>query len=59
MRPTLGALGIEQHTLTKLEDVEFVIDRTLKQAFATQESAAIILNPRLTGGKVFKSKDPS
>jgi sulfopyruvate decarboxylase TPP-binding subunit len=57
MRPILDAMGIQHNTLTRLEDVEFVLDRTLKQAFVTQEPAAVILNPLLTGGKVFKARN--
>jgi len=53
MRTILGALGIEHQTLTRLDDVAFVLGGTIKQAYATQEAAAIVLNPLLTGGKVF------
>ncbi|HYB57107.1 MAG TPA: decarboxylase [Alphaproteobacteria bacterium] len=53
MRPVLDALAVESHTLQRLDEVEFVIDRTIKQAFATQAPAALILSPLLTGGKVF------
>jgi len=53
VRPVLDALAIESHTLQRLDEVEFVIDRTIKQAFATQAPAALILSPLLTGGKVF------
>jgi sulfopyruvate decarboxylase alpha subunit len=56
MRPILDALGIEHHTLTHLADVAFVLDGTIRQAYATQAAAAIILNPLLTGGKVFKAQ---
>jgi len=54
MRPILQASGIEHHTLSRLDEVEFITDRTIKQAFQTQESAALILSPLLTGGKVKK-----
>ncbi|MGH7091882.1 MAG: hypothetical protein ACREFQ_23590 [Stellaceae bacterium] len=53
MRPVLDALGIESHTITRLDELEFVIDRSIKQAVATQAPAAFILSPLLTGGKVF------
>jgi sulfopyruvate decarboxylase alpha subunit len=59
MRPILDALGIEHQTLTRLGDVAFVLNGTIEQAYATQEAAAIILNPLLTGGKVFTAKDAS
>ncbi|HEX4259595.1 MAG TPA: decarboxylase [Acetobacteraceae bacterium] len=55
MRPVLDALGIEHHTLTRLDEVAFVVDRTIKQAIATQAPAALILSPLLTGGKVFSA----
>jgi sulfopyruvate decarboxylase TPP-binding subunit len=53
MRPVLNALLIENHTLTHLEDVAFVMDRSITQAFATQAPCCFILSPLLTGGKVF------
>jgi sulfopyruvate decarboxylase alpha subunit len=53
MRPVLDALGIEHHTITRLDELDFIIDRSIKQAVATQAPAAFILSPLLTGGKVF------
>jgi sulfopyruvate decarboxylase alpha subunit len=54
LRPILEAAGIEHHTVTRLDELQFVFERTLGQAYATQMPAALILNPLLTGGKVFK-----
>ncbi len=48
MRPVLETLGIEHHAITRTEDVEFIVDRMINQAFATQAPAAIILSPLLT-----------
>jgi sulfopyruvate decarboxylase alpha subunit len=48
MRPVLDSLGIEHHTIERLDDVAFVVERMVAQAFATQESAAVILSPLLT-----------
>ncbi|SIT40780.1 putative decarboxylase [Paraburkholderia piptadeniae] len=48
MRPVLTSLGIEHFAIERLDDVEFVTDRMVKQAFTTQEPAAIILSPLLT-----------
>jgi sulfopyruvate decarboxylase alpha subunit len=53
MRPVLDTLLIESPTLSHLEDVEFVLDRAITQAWATQSPCCFILNPLLTGGKVF------
>jgi len=53
MRPVLDALAIEHHTIARLDEVEFIIDRSIKQAVATQAPVALILSPLLTGGKVF------
>jgi sulfopyruvate decarboxylase alpha subunit len=53
MRPVLDALAIEHHTATRLDEFEFIVDRSIKQAVATQAPVALILNPLLTGGKVF------
>jgi sulfopyruvate decarboxylase alpha subunit len=55
MRPVLDSLAIEHHTITRLDELEFTVDRSIKQAVATQAPVALILSPRLTGGKVFKA----
>lgn len=55
MRPVLDALGIENHTVTRLDELAFIAERSIKQAIATQAPAALILSPLLTGGKVFKA----
>jgi hypothetical protein len=34
--------------------VEFIVDRTIRQAVATQLPACLILSPLLTGGKLFQ-----
>jgi sulfopyruvate decarboxylase alpha subunit len=48
MRPILETLGIEHHTITRLDDTHFTVDRTIRQAFLTQAPAALILSPLLT-----------
>src|SRR3954469_7085650 len=53
MRPVLDALAVEHHTVTRLDEFEFIADRSIKQAIATQAPVALILSPLLTGGKVF------
>jgi sulfopyruvate decarboxylase TPP-binding subunit len=53
MRPVLDALAMEHHTITRREELGFILDRSIKQAVATQAPAAFILSPLLTGGKVF------
>jgi sulfopyruvate decarboxylase alpha subunit len=53
MRPVLDSLAIENHTATRLDEFEFIVDRSIKQAIATQAPVALILSPLLTGGKVF------
>lgn len=55
MRPVLDALGVEHHTITRLDDTEFIVDRTVWQAIATQVPACLILSPLLTGGKTLKA----
>lgn len=55
MRPVLESLALEHHTLTRLDEMEFIIDRSIKQAVATQSPVALILSPLLTGGKVFQT----
>ena len=54
MRPVLDSAGVENHTVTRLDELQFVVDRTIKQAITTQAPAALILSPLLTGGKVLK-----
>ena len=53
MRPALDSLGMEHHTLSRLDEVEFIVDRSIRQAVATQQPVCWILSPLLTGGKVF------
>jgi sulfopyruvate decarboxylase alpha subunit len=48
MRPVLDTLNIEHFSIERPDDVEFVADRMIKQAFATQAAAAILLSPLLT-----------
>jgi sulfopyruvate decarboxylase alpha subunit len=54
MRPVLDALAITHHTLTDQRTTGFIVDRSIKQAIATQAAVAFILSPLLTGGKVFE-----
>ena len=54
MRPVLDALGMENHTITRQDELSFILDRSIKQAVATQAPVAFILSPLLTGGKVFE-----
>jgi sulfopyruvate decarboxylase alpha subunit len=53
MRPVLDSLAMEHHTCTRLDEFEFIADRSIKQAITTQAPVALILSPLLTGGKVF------
>lgn len=54
MRPSLDSLAMEHHTITRQDELEFIVDRSIKQAVATQAPVTFILSPLLTGGKVFK-----
>ena len=56
MRPTLDSLGIEHHTLRSIDELPFVVDRSIKQAIGTQAPVALILNPLLTGGTAEKQR---
>jgi sulfopyruvate decarboxylase alpha subunit len=55
MRPVLESMGMVNHTITRLDEMEFILDRSIKQAAATRAPACFILSPLLTGGKVFKA----
>ena len=54
MRPVLDSLAVENHTITRHDELAFIIDRSIKQAVATQPPVVFILSPLLTGGKVFE-----
>lgn len=53
MRPVLDALAIDHHTITRQDELAFILDRSIKQAMAIQAPVAFILSPLLTGGKIF------
>jgi sulfopyruvate decarboxylase alpha subunit len=53
VQPVLDAIGIESHTITREDELAFIVDRSIKQAVATQAPVTFILSPLLTGGKVF------
>lgn len=53
MRPVLDSLAVEHHTITRHDELAFILDRSIKQAVATQAPVTFILSPLLTGGKVF------
>ena len=36
MRPVLDSLAMEHHTATRLDEFEFIVDRSIKQAVATR-----------------------
>jgi sulfopyruvate decarboxylase TPP-binding subunit len=55
MRPVLDALAIDHYTITRQDELAFILDRAIKQAVAIQAPAAFILSPLLTGGKVFQA----
>lgn len=53
MRPVLNSLAVENITITRQDELAFTVDRSIKQAVATQAPVTFILSPLLTGGKVF------
>jgi sulfopyruvate decarboxylase TPP-binding subunit len=53
MRPVLDSLAVTHHTITRHDELAFIVDRSIKQAIATQSPVTFILSPLLTGGKVF------
>jgi sulfopyruvate decarboxylase alpha subunit len=55
MRPVLDALAVDHHTITRQDELGFILDRSIKQAVAIQAPVVFILSPLLTGGKVFKA----
>jgi sulfopyruvate decarboxylase alpha subunit len=55
MRPVLDSLAVENITITRQDELAFIVDRSIKQAVATQAPVTFILSPLLTGGKVFEA----
>jgi sulfopyruvate decarboxylase alpha subunit len=55
VRPVLDSLAVEHHTVTRIDQLEFILDRSIKQAIAIQQPVTFILSPLLTGGKVFEA----
>lgn len=55
MRPVLDSLAVEHHTVTRIDELDFIVDRSIKQAVAIQQPVTFILSPLLTGGKVFEA----
>ena len=50
MRPVLDSLAVAHHTLNEETTMGFILDRSIKQAVATQSPVVFILSPLLTGG---------
>jgi sulfopyruvate decarboxylase alpha subunit len=50
MRPVLDSVAVTHHTLTDEATLRFMVDKSIKQAVATQAPVALILSPLLTGG---------
>jgi sulfopyruvate decarboxylase TPP-binding subunit len=51
MRPILDSMGIEHHTMTRLDEAAFMAERTIRQAFATRWPACLIISPLLSGAR--------
>jgi sulfopyruvate decarboxylase alpha subunit len=51
--PVCSALGIERHTVERVDQLAFVLERSIVQAMATRMPVVFVLSPLLTGGKVF------
>ena len=58
MRPVLDSLAVDHHTITRQDELGFILDRSIKQAVAIQQPVVFILSPLLTGGKVFGAGPP-
>jgi sulfopyruvate decarboxylase alpha subunit len=54
MRPVLNSLAMEHHTCTRLDEFEFIVDRSIKQAITTQAPVALILSPLLTANRAIE-----
>jgi sulfopyruvate decarboxylase alpha subunit len=54
MRPVLDSLAMEHHTATRIDEFEFIVDRSIKQAITTQAPVALILSPLLTANRTIE-----
>jgi sulfopyruvate decarboxylase alpha subunit len=54
MRPVLDSLAMEHHTATRIDEFEFIVDRSIKQAITTQAPVALILSPLLTASRTIE-----
>jgi sulfopyruvate decarboxylase alpha subunit len=54
MRPVLDSLAMEHHTATRIDEFEFMVDRSIKQAITTQAPVALILSPLLTASRTIE-----
>jgi len=57
MRPVLESLATEHHTVTRIDEFDFILDRSIRQAVKTQSPATLILSPLLTGGKTLPAAE--
>src|ERR1700716_286920 len=48
MRPVLYSRAMDHHPCPRLDEFEFIADRSIKQAVTTQAPVALILSPLLT-----------
>ncbi len=55
VQPVLESLAVDHHVITRLDELDFTVDRSIKQAVAIQQPVTFILSPLLTGGKVFEA----
>src|ERR1044072_4922700 len=51
MRLVLDSIAVTHHTITRIDELEFSVDRSIKQAVATQAPGCFILSPPLAGGE--------
>jgi hypothetical protein len=45
---------MEHHTVSRLDECGFIVDRSIRQAILTQQPTCLILSPLLTGGKAMQ-----
>jgi hypothetical protein len=45
---------MEHHTATRIDEFEFIVDRSIKQAITTQAPVALILSPLLTASRTIE-----
>ena len=51
IRPITDAIGLQHFTLTRLDEVEEIVDGAIKLCYSSKLPVGVLLSSLLTGGK--------